>query len=100
MTAARTHKTAGPPHYRLCLYIAGATPRSLRAIAALQTLNVQRLPGRCTLTVVDIRHHPQQALAGAVVAAPTLVREQPLPEQRVVGDCSNLQRVCADLDLR
>lgn len=86
-------------HYRLCLYIAGATPRSLSAIAALQKLSADRLPGRCSLTIVDVRLQPQRAVADAIQVAPTLVREQPRPVLRLVGDCSDAQRVCSSLEL-
>jgi circadian clock protein KaiB len=88
---------AGP--YVLHLYITGATPNSTRAVRNLKDICEHYLPGRYELTIVDIYQQPELAKSEQIIAAPTLVRKQPLPVRRLVGDLSNRERVLAALDL-
>lgn len=90
------------PHarYVLRLYVAGSSARSLRAVENVQRLCEEYLPGRYELEVIDIYQLPWMAEAGDVVAAPTLVKELPLPLRRVVGDLGDEGRVLIALGLR
>ena len=45
-------------HYRLRLYIAGQTSKSLAAVANLKTICAQYLEGRCSIEVVDLMDLP------------------------------------------
>ncbi len=83
----------------LSLYISGPTPRSARAIVNVRKLCEANLPGRYTLAVIDLSQTPALAAQHQIIAAPTLVREQPLPERRFIGDMSNAQRILAGLDV-
>lgn len=83
----------------LRLYVAGATPRSTRAVANLRALCERHLAGRYELEVVDIYQEPQQAPVAQVLAAPTLVKVLPLPLRRLVGDLSETPRVLVGLGL-
>lgn len=85
--------------YVLKLYVLGATPISRRAITAIHRVCEQELSGRYALEVVDVFQRPEIAGERGLVAAPTLVREQPLPERRLVGDLTHHQRVLDGLDL-
>jgi circadian clock protein KaiB len=85
--------------YVLRLYVTGATRQSTRAVANLKTLCETHLRGRYELTVVDLYHQPEEARAGDVVAAPTLVKERPLPARRLVGTLADTKRVLAQLGL-
>lgn len=91
---------AGEQSFVLRLYVAGATPRSRRAIASLTEICEQQLHGRYALEVIDIYQRPQLAAEEQIVAAPTLVRLLPEPVARVVGDLSDETRVLVGLDLR
>ena len=91
---------ASEQSYVLRLYVAGATPRSQRAIANLTEICEQQLHGRYPLEVVDVYQRPQLAADEQIVAAPTLVRLLPEPVARVVGDLSDETRVLVGLDLR
>ena len=86
--------------YVLRLYVAGSTPRSVRAIANLKSLCEERLKGRYELEVIDIYVHPKLVEGDQIIAAPTLIKRLPLPLRRVVGDLSNMDRVLVGLDLR
>lgn len=98
MTDAESASTQGA-RFVLRLYVTGTTARSMRAIANLRRLCEQHLAGRYDLQVVDVYQQPELAAREQLVAAPTLVKESPLPLRRLVGDLSDQQRVLAGLDL-
>src|ERR1039458_2935184 len=61
-------------HYVLRLFVAGATPNSLRAIHNIRLICEEQLPGRHELEVIDIYQHVGQLATGQGGVAPTLVR--------------------------
>lgn len=85
--------------YVLRLYVAGMTSRSRRAIENLRRICDGPLAGRVDLETVDIYQQPHLAELHQVVAAPTLLRLEPLPRRRLVGDLSDEARVLRGLDL-
>lgn len=89
-----------PPRdfYVLRLYVIGASERSARAVSNLTRICEEHFPGRYELTVIDLLQSPEQAPAAGVVAAPTLVKELPLPVRRLIGDLSNTERVLLALE--
>jgi len=87
------------PHYELDLYVTGATPNSTRALRNIKEICEQYLAGRYTLRIIDIYQEPQLAQQEQIIAAPTLVRRQPLPRRQLVGDLSNRPTVLAILGL-
>jgi circadian clock protein KaiB len=90
---------APPEHYVLKLYVTGATPRSLRAIANIKTVCEQHLKGRYHLEVVDIYRRPELVRADHIVAVPTLIKMLPVPLRLLVGDLSRTEQVLQGLDL-
>lgn len=86
--------------YVLCLYVAGTRAASLRAVANIKRICESHLPGRYRLDVVDLYQEPSRAREDDVVAAPTLVRTEPGPCNRIVGDLSDEPRVLAWLGIR
>lgn len=90
----------GHQEYRLRLYITGATPQSVRALANIKRICEEYLDGSYRLDVIDLYQQPQLARAAQIVAAPTLVKQAPLPVRRVLGDMSKTERVLAGLGLQ
>ncbi|MGZ6667786.1 MAG: circadian clock KaiB family protein [Solirubrobacteraceae bacterium] len=86
--------------YLLRLYVVGATAGSQRAISNLRAICETELAGRYKLEVIDIYQQPRLAEGEQIIAAPTLVKELPLPVRRLVGDMSDRDRVLLGLDLR
>ncbi|HLX69868.1 MAG TPA: circadian clock KaiB family protein [Verrucomicrobiae bacterium] len=76
------------------LYIAGSSPRSLRAVKRIKEICEKELSGLYTLEIIDLYQQPARAIADEIVAAPTLVRRLPEPI-RLVGDLSDEQKVLA-----
>ncbi len=85
--------------WRWRLYVAGRTPRSLRAIANLERLCVSRLRGRHRITVIDLWEHPQRARRDQILAVPTVVRRAPKPWTRILGDLSEADLALAGMTL-
>jgi circadian clock protein KaiB len=85
--------------WKLRLYVAGQTPKSLLALANLKRLCEERLKDRYTIEVVDLIEHPRQAKDDQILAIPTLVRRLPEPMRRLLGDLSNTERVLVGMDL-
>lgn len=89
-----------PEPYELRLYVTGATPRSGNAVANVKAICEEYLHGQYVLEVVDLYQQPHLAEADHIMATPTLVKKQPLPLRRLVGDLSDEQRVLSGLDLK
>jgi circadian clock protein KaiB len=85
--------------YRFRLYVAGTTPRSMRAILDARAFCESHLPNSYELEVIDIYQQPALARDAQIIAVPTLVRSLPQPLRRLVGDLSDVDRVLAALEL-
>jgi circadian clock protein KaiB len=86
--------------YLLKLYVSGTSPQSVRAINNIKKICEENLKGRYTLEVIDLYQHPELAKEANLIAAPTLVKNLPLPFRRIIGDMSNTDRVLVALDLK
>jgi len=87
----------GQAVYVLRLYVTGTTPKSTRAIHNLTQWCQEHLAGCYDLEVIDIYQQPALAQAEDIIAVPTLLKKQPLPVQRLLGDLSNAQQLVASL---
>lgn len=85
--------------WTLRLYVAGQSPRSLRALANLQRLCAEELDARYRLEVIDLYQQPELAMSEQLVALPALIKRLPEPLRSIVGDMSNAERVLVGLDL-
>jgi circadian clock protein KaiB len=85
--------------YVLTLFVTGASDMSARAISNVRSMCDEHLAGRYQLEVVDVHRDPSLMSAHDVVAAPTLIKESPLPKRMLVGDLSDTARVLAALDI-
>jgi len=97
--SAESNRRSGVPH-RLRLYVAGSTPRSLRAIHNLKHICETELAGRYELEVVDIYKEPKRALEDQIIAIPTLIKCAPGAVRRLIGDLSEIAAVRRGLELR
>ena len=81
----------------LRLYVAGMTARSATAIRSIKAICEEHFPGTYSLEVFDLYQQPSLAQSGNVIAAPTLVRVEPLPEVRLIGSLDDRDRVLRSL---
>lgn len=86
--------------WNLCLYVAGRTPESASAFRNLKRICEDHLAGRYHIEVIDLMKNPRIAREEQIVALPMVVRKQPSPVRKVIGDLSNTGRALAGLDLR
>lgn len=87
-------------HWKLRLYVAGHTSKSLAAVANLQAFCDEHLAGDYHIEVIDLLKHPQLAAGDQILAIPTLVRRLPTPVKKIIGDLSKTERVLVGLDLQ
>ncbi len=90
----------GKGDYILRLYVSGMTPNSTRAIENIRKICTEHLEGHYQLEIIDIYQQPIFAKEGQIVAAPTLVKELPLPLRKFIGDLSQTEKILLGLDLR
>jgi circadian clock protein KaiB len=83
----------------LRLYIAGQSPKSLRAIENLTVICEEHLAGKYEIEVIDLLEQPRLAKGDQIVAVPTLIRALPEPVRRIIGDLSDTDRVLVGLQL-
>jgi len=84
----------------LRLYIAGQTPKCVRAFTNLKRICEEHLANRYQIEIIDLLRNPQLARGDQILAVPTLVRQLPEPVKKIIGDLSNTERVLVGLDLR
>jgi circadian clock protein KaiB len=77
----------------LRLYVAGNAPNSVRAIANAKAICLEHYGDNCELEIVDLMEQPLRALADEIIVTPTLLRLQPLPMRRVIGNLNDLEQV-------
>lgn len=85
--------------YVLRLYVTGATPKSARAIVNARRILEENLAGRYSLEILNVAENVASATSDQIVATPTLLRLNPVPVRRIIGDLSDVGRVLAGLDV-
>src|SRR6476620_792056 len=86
--------------FLLRLYVAGQTPKCVRAFENLKRICEEYLTQRYQIEMIDLLENPQLARGDQILAVPTLVRRLPEPMKKIIGDLSNTERVLVGLDLR
>ena len=86
--------------FDLRLYVAGQTPKAIRAFSNLRKICNEHLEGRYRIEVIDLLENPTLGQGDQILALPTLVRRLPVPIKKIIGDLSNTERVLVGLDLR
>jgi circadian clock protein KaiB len=85
--------------WELRLYIAGQTPKSVRAFANLKKLCEEYLHNQYRIDVIDLLQNPELAKQDQILAIPTLVRTLPQPIRQIIGDLSNKEKVLLGLQI-
>ena len=85
--------------YILRLFVTGILPNSARAVVNIKAICEKYLKGRYELEIIDIYQQPALALTEEIIAIPVLIKKFPLPEERLIGDLSNTEKVLKGLHL-
>ena len=99
MSGVAAASAPGPERWLLRLYVAGASPKSIDAFINLKALCDEHLAHLYEIEVVDLIDHPERARSDDILAIPTLVRRQPGPTTKIIGDLSDTPRVLRSLRL-
>lgn len=69
------------------IYLAGLTPRNKMLVSTFREICSKRLEQpQHQVLIIDILKNPTEAEAKKILATPTIIREKPYPEKRVIGD--------------
>ena len=79
--------------YIFRLYVTGASPNSLRAIANPKDLCEESFNENYELEIIDVHQQPSVAREENIIALPLLIKKHPLPEKRLIGDMSDMERI-------
>lgn len=89
-----------PAEWQLLLYIAGQTPKSIKALQNIKKYAEEHLKGKYSIEIIDLLVNPQLAEGDQILAVPTLVRKFPEPIRKIIGDLSNEERVLVGLNIK
>lgn len=84
---------SGKPEYVLRLFVSGVLQNSLRAIKNLNEICEKHFKDNYELEIIDIYQRPELAVSEQIIVIPVLVIKYPLPERRLIGDLSNVEKV-------
>jgi circadian clock protein KaiB len=85
--------------YILRLFVTGITPKSQKAIKNLKQI-LNEYEGEFELEIIDIYQNPEEAKKDQIIAAPTLIKELPIPVRRFIGDMSDTEKIIVGLQLK
>lgn len=84
---------------RLKLFIIGNTPRSERAVTQLYQILDNHFKNRYELSIINLLEEPELAETENIMVTPTVIKENPLPIKRIVGEFIDEERVLRGLEL-
>jgi circadian clock protein KaiB len=88
-----------PVTWTFKMYVAGAAPNSLRAIANLYAILRQYLPEKHSVEIIDVLEDPLVALRDGILVTPTLVKLTPPPVRKLLGSLDERETVLTALGL-
>lgn len=86
--------------YMLKIYVTSMTPKIENGIGNLQRACDNAVAGHCDITIVNILENPQLAEGDRILATPTLIKTEPPPIRRVIGDISSTDKVMKALGFK
>ena len=83
----------GRPKYILRLFVSGILQNSVRAIKNINQICEQHLKDNYELEIIDIYQQPELAVTEQIIVIPVMIIKSPLPERRLIGDLSDVEKV-------
>lgn len=83
----------------LRLFVTGASPNSAKAVENIRHICEDYLPGRYSLEIIDVYQQAELARQEQIIALPLLIKKQPYPERKLIGDMSETEKVLKGLGL-
>jgi circadian clock protein KaiB len=85
------NKMNGKSLFRFSLFISGDGLISKKAIFNCKKSLDFFLQSNYEINIIDVFENPKLAIEENIIALPILIRKNPLPELRIIGDMSNLE---------
>lgn len=85
--------------YVLRLFVTGILPNSARAVVNIRAICEKYLKNTHELEIIDIYQQPDLAISEEIIAVPVLIKKFPLPEARMIGDLSDIDKVLKGLGI-
>lgn len=79
--------------YIFKLYITGRSIHASTAMENLKHVCATLAEGEYNIIIVDVDRQPEQAEIDQILATPTLIKESPLPQRRIIGDLTDIEKV-------
>ena len=83
----------------LRLFVTGASANSLKAISNLKQICEKHIKGKYSLEIIDVYQQRSIAETEQLIALPLLIKTQPLPKRRLIGDMSDTAKVLLGLGI-
>jgi circadian clock protein KaiB len=83
----------------LRLFVTGASANSLKAISNLKQICEKHIKGKYSLEIIDVYQEKALAESEQIIALPLLIKTQPLPQRRFIGDMSDETKVLRGLGI-
>lgn len=99
MSSKKQNGKRSSGQYVFRLYVTGASPNSLRAIANTKNIFEEYIKENYDLEVIDVYQQPEVAKEENIIALPLLIKKYPLPEKRLIGDMSQMEKVLKSIGL-
>jgi CheY-like chemotaxis protein len=81
----------------LHLYVVKESVLGSRAMKNMNEIGIRFLSDYDVVKIIDVEQFPMLAFEKKIIITPTLIRLEPLPSMRVVGDLSDIESVAATL---
>ena len=85
--------------YKFKLYIVKDNPSSRILIEQIKYVFQNILKDGYYIDIVDILEHPELAVKDKVIASPTLIKEFPYPQKRLIGQFNDKKKLTSGLNL-
>lgn len=88
--------------YEFRIYVVGGSKSAIKAVKAVENLEKLlkgKLQNMYTLNIIDVLGNPQLAKKDGIFTTPTMVKINPPPIRKIVGDLSDEEKVLAILRL-
>lgn len=84
---------------KLRLYISNNSTKTQNSIRNLRTILERRFSTDFSLEIIDIMEHPEACARDTIFATPTLIKYEPLPARKIIGDVDDEERMITALEL-
>ncbi len=72
------------------IYVAGINPRNKHLISMFEKVCMEKITNYAyDIEVIDILKNPEKTETMKILAVPTIVREKPGPEKRIIGELAD-----------